>query len=135
MLYSRFLLVIYFIYSSVYEYRLFFFFLAALGLRCCVWAFSSCGQWGLLFVAVCGLLIVVAYLCCGARALGVQASVVVAHGLSCSAACGILPDQGSKPCLLHWQADSFFFFFKDLFIYFIFIFGCIGSLLLRMGFL
>ena len=25
-------------------------------------------------------------------------SVVVAHGPSCSAACGILPDQGSNPC-------------------------------------
>ena len=30
----------------------------------------------------------------------------MAHGLSCSKACGILPDQGSNPCLLHWQADS-----------------------------
>ena len=28
------------------------------------------------------------------------------HGLSCSMACGIFPDQGSNPCLLHWQADS-----------------------------
>ena len=33
-------------------------------------------------------------------------SVVVAHGLSCSTACGILPDQGLNPCPLHWQADS-----------------------------
>ena len=33
-------------------------------------------------------------------------SVVVAHGLSCSAACGIFPDQGLNPCPLHWQADS-----------------------------
>ena len=33
-------------------------------------------------------------------------SVVVAHGPSCSAACGILPDQGSNPHPLHWQADS-----------------------------
>ena len=33
-------------------------------------------------------------------------SVIVAHGPSCSAACGIFPDQGSNPCLLHWQADS-----------------------------
>ena len=33
-------------------------------------------------------------------------SVVVAHGPSCSAACGILPEQGSNPCPLHWQADS-----------------------------
>ena len=37
-------------------------FLAALGLRCCVQAFSSCGEWGLLFVAVRGLLIAVASL-------------------------------------------------------------------------
>ena len=33
-------------------------------------------------------------------------SVVLAHGPSCSAACGIFPDQGSNPCPLHWQADS-----------------------------
>ena len=45
-----------------------FFFLAALGLRCCVRAFSSCGERGLLFVAVLGLLIVVA-------------SLVAEHGL------------------------------------------------------
>ena len=31
----------------------------------------------------------------------------MAHGLSCSAACGIFPDQGSNPCPLHWQADSY----------------------------
>ena len=30
----------------------------------------------------------------------------MAHGLSCCVACGILPDQGSKLCLLNWQADS-----------------------------
>ena len=35
-----------------------------------------------------------------------QSSVVVAHGLSCSVACGIFPDQGSKLCPLHWQADT-----------------------------
>ena len=34
----------------------FYLFLAALGLRCCTQAFSSCGEWGLLFVAVPGLL-------------------------------------------------------------------------------
>ena len=39
----------------------------------------------------------------GSRRAG---SVVVAHGPSCSAACGIFPDQGSNPCPLHWQADS-----------------------------
>ena len=39
----------------------------------------------------------------GSRCAG---SVVVAHGPSCSAACGIFPDQGSNRCPLHWQADS-----------------------------
>ena len=39
----------------------------------------------------------------GSRRAG---SVVVAHGPSCSAACGIFPDQGSNPCPLTWQADS-----------------------------
>ena len=43
-------------------------FLAALGLRCCAWAFSSGGEQGLLFVAARGLLIAVA-------------SLVVEHGL------------------------------------------------------
>ena len=39
----------------------------------------------------------------GSRRAG---SAIAAHGPSCSAACGIFPDQGSNPCLLHWQADS-----------------------------
>ena len=39
-----------------------------IGLRCCARAFSSCDEWGLLFVAVRGLLIAVA-------------SLVVEHGL------------------------------------------------------
>ena len=39
--------------------------------------------------------------CCGARALGVWASVVVARGLSCSTARGIFPDQGSN-CFGRW---------------------------------
>ena len=56
-------------------------FLAALGLCCCAQAFSSCGERGLLFVAVRGLLIAVASLHCGAQALGVRASVVVSRGL------------------------------------------------------
>ena len=42
--------------------------MAALGLCCCAQAFSSCGKWGLLFIAVRGLLIVVA-------------SLVAEHGL------------------------------------------------------
>ena len=46
----------------------FLFFLAALGLHCCARAFSSRGKRGLLFVAVCGLLIA-------------MASLVAEHGL------------------------------------------------------
>ena len=38
----------------------------------------------------------------GSRRAG---SVVVAHGPSCSAACGIFPDRGSNPCPQHWQAN------------------------------
>ena len=77
-------------------------FMAALGLRTCAGAFSSCGEWGLFFLAVCGLLIAVASLAAehGLQARGLQqlqhagsvvaalglqslwASVVVAHGLS-----------------------------------------------------
>ena len=30
----------------------------------------------------------------------------MAHGLSCSAVCGVFPDQGLNSCLLHWQVDS-----------------------------
>ena len=55
-------------------------FLAALGLRCCVRAFSSwagatlcCGSWAFHCSG---------FSCCGARALGTQPSVVVARGLS-----------------------------------------------------
>ena len=43
--------------------------------------------------------------------LTVVASLVVEHGLwghrlSCSVAYGILADQGSNLCPLHWQEDS-----------------------------
>ena len=34
-------------------------------------------------------------------------SVVAAHRLRSSMACGIFPDQGSNPCPLHWQGDSY----------------------------
>ena len=51
---------IYFIYCHL--------FLAALGLRCCARAFSSCGERGLLYIVVRGLLIAVA-------------SLVAEHGL------------------------------------------------------
>ena len=49
-------------------YYFFKFIVVALGLHCCARAFSSCGERGLLFVVLHGLLIVVA-------------SLVVEHGL------------------------------------------------------
>ena len=57
-------------------------FLALLGLHCCARAFSSCGERGLLFVAVHGLLIAVASLVVEHGLQGTRASVVVARGLS-----------------------------------------------------
>ena len=82
-------------------------FLAVLSLCCCAQAFSGCSEWGLLFscgvqASHCG-----GFSCCRAHALDTWASVVVAQALSCSSACGIFPDQGSNPCPLHWQADSY----------------------------
>ena len=53
--------------------------------------FSSCGTRASVVVA---------------RGLRSTGSVVVTHGLSCSTACGIFPDQGSNPCALHRQVDS-----------------------------
>ena len=53
------------IYLFIY---LIYLFLAVLGLHCCVQAFSVCSERGLLFVAVCELLIAVA-------------SLIVKHGL------------------------------------------------------
>ena len=59
---------------------LFILFWAVLGLRCYTRAFSSCREQGLLFIAArashCS-----GFFCCGAWALGAQASVVVARGL------------------------------------------------------
>ena len=60
---------------------------------------------GLLWVAVHGLLTGVASLV--EHRLCTQASVVVAHGLSCLGAHGIFSDQGSNPSPLHWQAGSY----------------------------
>ena len=33
-------------------------------------------------------------------------AIIVVPRLSCSVACGILPDQGLNPCRLHWQTNS-----------------------------
>ena len=52
----------------LFSYKFIYLFLAALGLCCCVRAFSSCRELGLLFIAVHRLLIAVA-------------SLVAEHGL------------------------------------------------------
>ena len=77
----------------------------------CTQAFSSCGKWGLLFIAVHRLLLLAStgsrhagFRSCGLQSLG---SVVVVHRTSCSEAGGIFPDQGSNLCPLHWQMDSY----------------------------
>ena len=49
-------------YIYILKFIYFYLFLAALCLHCSAWAFSSCGERGLLFVAVRGLLIAVASL-------------------------------------------------------------------------
>ena len=66
------------------------------------------------FVALCGLYLAAASRSCshGVWGLGTLASVlhslsagsvVTVHGLSCSTACEIFPDQGSILCSWHWQ--------------------------------
>ena len=77
-----------------------------MGRFCCAWAFSSCSEQGLLSscgarTAACG-----GFSCGRAQALDTWASVDVAHGLSCSMACGIFPDKGLNLSLLYWQVNS-----------------------------
>ena len=103
-----------FIYFFAFLNLFIYLFMAVLGLRFCARAFSSCGKWGPLFIAASGghsslrcaglsLSRPLLLRSTGSRRAG---SVIVAHGPSCSAACGIFLDQGSSPRPLHWQADS-----------------------------
>ena len=94
------------------------FFLVVLGLHCCVWAFLSCGERGLLFVGG-----VQASHCSGfslqstgsshtgsvvaVLRLYSLGSVVVAHGSSCSMAYVIFLGQRLNTCVFHWQAFSY----------------------------
>ena len=78
--------------------------MAALGLRCCTQASSSCGKQGLL--TSCGVL---ASHCSGfsVEACGLQsARSVVVHRLSCPLTHGVFMDQELNPCPLHCQVDS-----------------------------
>ena len=88
-------------------------FLAAVGLCCCVWAFSSCSKQRLLSSCAAWTSCSGGFSCCRAQALESlfqqlqhAGSVVVVCGLSCPLACGIFPDQGQNLCPLHWQVDS-----------------------------
>ena len=61
--YALFLMCVYMLLYVIWEFfffkKVFYLFIAALGLHCRTWAFSSCGERGLLFTAVHGLLTVV----------------------------------------------------------------------------
>ena len=92
------------------------FFLAMLSLRCCRWAFCSCGAWRLISgcgaqashhggLSCCTGSRAHGPSSCGSRALELRPGIA-AHGLSCPGACGIFLDQGSNPCPLHCKADS-----------------------------
>ena len=76
---------------SLWIYRFNFFFYiyiyfpptpAALGLRCCPWAFSSCGEWGLLSSCSARASDRGGFTWFGAWALSMWASGAAAHGLS-----------------------------------------------------
>ena len=68
------------------------------------WVFIAALRLALVVAA--GLLWLRWLLCLWSTSSRVQASAVVVHGLSCSAACEIFPDQVSNLCPLHWQMDS-----------------------------
>ena len=69
-------------FSSFGEQGRFFFMGASLGAKQGLQAPGFCKLWGV-------------------------ASGVVVHGLSCSVACVIFPDQGLNPHAPHWQVDSY----------------------------
>ena len=74
------------------ERIVFFLFGGLLGLCCCVQAFSSCSEQGMVFVVVSRLLIAVSSLAVedGRQDLNHVGSVVVVHRVSCPLAYGIL---------------------------------------------
>ena len=121
-------------------------FLALLGLCCCEdyrlpsgWADAGFSLWRLLLLQSAGSRAQgLQSLCHVASVLvapGLQSTdsawlIIVAHGLSCSALCGIFPDQGWNPCLLlgwqilyHWATkEALFSFFKKFFFKILFYF-------------
>ena len=80
--------------------------MAVLGLRFCARAYLQLAASGGHSSSRCGGLSLSRPLLLRSTGSRRAGSATVAHGPSRSAACGILPDQGSSPCPLHWQADS-----------------------------
>ena len=94
-------------------------FMAALGLRCCAQAFSSCGRQRLLFTVVHALLITVASLV-AKHGLKSVASVTVVHWLSGPVACAVFPEQGLNPHILQWEViPNHWTTKKSTFVYFL----------------
>ena len=92
--------------------------MAPLALDCFVRIFSTCRKEGTTFCCASRTSHCSGFCCHGARALGCvgsaaaapgfhsTGSIVVVHGLNFPEAWGILPDQESNRCLLHWQVNS-----------------------------
>ena len=110
--------------------------MAVLGLRFCARAFSSCGKWGPLFIPV-------------RRPLIIAASLFAEHRLqtrrlsNCGSWAQLLPGMwdlprpGLEPVspALAGRLSTTAPTGKPLFIFYLFIFVCVGSSLLRAGFL
>ena len=116
-------------------------FMAVLGLRFCARAFSLVAASGGHSSSRCAGLSLsrpLSLRSTGSRRAG---SVIVARGPSCSATCGIFPDQSSNPCPLHRQADSqplrhqgspFFFFLNSMFLGSSYLSSCLSTYFLLM---
>ena len=98
--------------KAVFPHKFIYLFVAVLGLCCSAfpwrWRPGAALQ---LWCAVFSLSWFLLLQSSGSRASGLQqlqhaGSTVVTHGLTCSAACGLFPDQGLNLCFLHQQKDS-----------------------------
>lgn len=80
------------------------FIFTALSLHCHMLVFSSCSDgeplWYDVWTSHCSWFLL------QSTGSSTWISVVVVHGVSCPAACGIVPEQGWNPHPLHWQVDS-----------------------------
>ena len=86
--------------KKAFKKFVFILFQTTLGFRCCVQAFSGCGEWVLLFSCGTWVLFAVASLVVE-HELQSMGSAVVIQGLCCPAACGLFLNQGSNLYVLH----------------------------------